>query len=304
MRIRYDVRAGRKSLAAIGLLCAIGVGRAQTGDAPVILSGRRPLYDAARRLERQYARPVTVEGPLIVWRGEMEMVRRGGLVASVHALVLPGSDGIFSAPALTAGVVKKVLDEYHSQNPGRSHYKVLESAIGFHIVPTDAHDEGGVLRPAGSVLDTRVEVLADARTFTEHVTALLDAVSKATGVQFTPFPNDNARYAANGYFLPQPMLENSRDRPYLEFKWGASGVTAREALIELLAGSATTMTWELRCGPGEGGNVSQQGCNLNTEPMSPAGRPVYLDHCTKCKPIPSQAGKTVDQILADYNSGH
>lgn len=287
---------GRKGLVVIGLVGALGVCRAQAGN-PVIFSGFRPLYDLARRLEAVYARPVTIEHPLERWRGELQRLPLGGLSESPHSIVLPESDGIFTASAISLDLVRRALDECHRQNPGRSRYKVIESTMGFHIVPTDAHDETGVLRPVNSLLDTTVEVLDQQRTFTEHVTALLDAVSKATGVPFRPFTDLglNAKYAANGYFLPYPLIQRAKERPYLVFEWGASEMGARDALIDLLARSATTMTWELACGP--------EDCNLHMDAMATGGRSLYLDRCTTCKPTPSQAGKTMQQVLADYDRG-
>jgi hypothetical protein len=294
MRIRFRW-VGRNRLAVIGLLGALGVCRAQTGN-PVTISGFRPLYDLARQLEDRYARPVTIENALEKWAGELHRLPSGGLGESPHSIVLPESDGIFSAPGISIDLVRRALDEFHRQNPDRSRFKVIESKIGFHIVPTDAHDEAGVLRPIPGILDTTVSVPAQARTFTGHLGALVEAVSAATGIRFWPLiENFDAKYAANGYFLRYPQLKSPKDRPYLEFEWGTNGVSARDALIELLAGSATTMTWELACGP--------EVCNLKIASMVTGGRALYLDRCTKCKPIPTQAGKTSQQVEADLKSG-
>ena len=118
-----------------------------------------------------------------------------------YSLVWPKDDPILSAPVISAEVVRQALDVYHRQNPGRSRYKVLESPIGFHIVPAAAHDEAGVMRPVNSLLDTPVEVLSEMRTATEHVEALMQAVSQSTGIRFGEVWNFDWRYAANGYYL-------------------------------------------------------------------------------------------------------
>jgi hypothetical protein len=252
----------------------------------------------ARALEDRYARPVTVEFPLQKWAGELRRLPAGGITESDHSIVLPDSDGIFSAPALTIDLVRKAMDEFHRQNPDRSRYKVIESKMGFHIVPTDAHDEQGTLRAVPAVLDTVVSVPVQPRTISEHLKTLVQAISDTTGLYFTPpFTDFESRYAANGYFFPYPQLRSSEDRPYLTFEWGTSGVAARDAVIDLLSRSATTMTWALMSGP--------NGCNLNVFFMRTGGKNLYLDHCTQCKPIPTQAGKTDLQIKAERkNGGH
>ena len=241
-----------KGLVAIALLSVISGGHAQPVSLPDY-SQFAPIYELALRLEAQYAKPVTVEGPLQLWRGEMERIgfnRYGieNLGPMRYSLLLPKGDPILSAPALTIEIVNQALDMYHRQNPNRSHYRVLESPMGFHIVPTAAHDEAGVMRPVNSLLETMIVVPSGMRTATEHVQALVDAVSQSTGIPFRKVYEFDARYAANGYVIRSPS-PRPQDRPYMVFEWGASEVTAREALIDLLAGSATTMTWGLQCSP-------------------------------------------------------
>ena len=149
---------------------ALGVSHAQTGESRTF-TGFRPLYDMAKELENRYARPVTVEFPLQKWAGELTRLPAGGITDSDHCIVLPASDGILSAPALNIDLVRKAVDEFHRQNPDRSRYKVIESKMGFHIIPTHAHDEQGTLRALSAILDTVVSVPVQSRTIVEHLTA-------------------------------------------------------------------------------------------------------------------------------------
>jgi hypothetical protein len=279
-----------KGLAVTALFSAATVGHAQPGSVPDY-SRNHPLFEVSARLEARYARPVTFEGPLQVWRGEMQSLgfTRDGterLVSKAYSLVWPQDDPVFSAPAISVEVVRQALDVYHRQNPGRSRYKVLESPMGFHIVLAAAHDEAGVMRPVNSLLDTPVEVLSEMRTATEHVEALVQAVSQSTGIRFGEVWNFDWRYAANGYFL-RSGLPAPKDRPYWVFEWGASEVTAREALIDLMEGSSTTLTWGLECWP-DALRGNRQSCDFQMSPVGVAEKrkELFLDRCAKCQPIP------------------
>lgn len=286
----------RNKLSAVWFACLapifLAAGAAAQNGNSLTFSGFRPLYDLARRLEAQYAKPVTIENPLQEWPGELAPLPHGGIGESNHSVVLAAADGTFTAPSLTLDLVKRAVDSYQRQNPDRSRYKVLQSSMGFHIVPVESHDASGGLRPVPAVLDAIVYVPVASRTFTEHVTALLAATSAANGVSFRPFTNLDAKYAANGYYWPYPLMRTDKDRPYMVFDWGANCLSARDALIDLLAGSETTMTWELACG--------RDACNLHMDAMMPKGGPVYLDRCMKCMPIPTQAGKTMQQLMEDH----
>jgi hypothetical protein len=102
----------------------------------------------------------------------------------------------------------------------------------------------GKLVPATTPLGARIDVPVEKRTASEHLKALCDAVSSATGATVRPNGGrfDHA-FAANGYLLPR--MSTGAERPYMLFEWGANGTTAREALIDLLGRSATRMTWRI-----------------------------------------------------------
>jgi hypothetical protein len=183
-------------------------------------------------------------------------------------------------PASIAGAVRMVVAAYHSQNPGLTRYRVLESRPGTHIVPDQARDETGRLVPAISLLDTRLTVPIERRTATAHVIALCEAVSKAGGRKLvfgeTYF---DMEFAANGYLIPNLASGwTEQAKPYISFDWGADENTARDALIDLLDRSSTTMTWRLYCMP----NVSPKNetCFLQIRPLTVGpDQVVRLDRC-------------------------
>lgn len=274
----------------IALLVLAVSGSAQPPSVPDY-SQQFPVYELARRLEARYGVPVTTEEPLLVWRGElrsMGLTPKGTekLIPRPYDFVLPKEDPVLNAPAISAEVVQQGLAVYHRQNPGRARYQVIKSAMGFHIVPASALDASGTLHPVKSLLDTPVEIVSEMRTATEHVEAVLKAISQATGVHFREVRSFDPRYAANGYFL-RSGLPAAEDRPYWLFQWGAEGMSAREALVSLLKGSATTMTWSLVCGL-DASRENQQTCDFQVLPMAvgDARTDLYLDRCSKCRPIP------------------
>ena len=96
-------------------------------------------------------------------------------------------------------------------------------------------------------------------------------------------------HAANGYLVRNVGVERAaRSKPYMEFEWGVSQTTARDALVDLLERSFTTMTWRLYCMPTS--EVKNEVCDLDFNPLSvgPQKRFVTLDRCTACKYIPDK----------------
>jgi hypothetical protein len=92
-------------------------------------------------------------------------------------------------------------------------------------------------------------------------------------------------YVANGYMIREPVT--AAERPYMLFEWGASQMSAREALIDLLKNSATTMSWTLACKP-DFFHGNQQQCMIGFHPLTVNGRPIWFDRCTKCRMAPTQ----------------
>ena len=75
------------------------------------------------------------------------------------------------------------------------------------------------------------------------------------------------------------------------FEWGAATVRAREALLNLLEQSSTTMTWQLLCRPSA--QPQDQFCVLNVAPLivtapradgSPRKHYLLYDRCATCPP--------------------
>ena len=260
----------------------------------------RPLYEAAKALQRAYAVPVTYEDPILRWVGDMDGREANG---SMHyapkggVLKLPDDLTPTRTPKLDAGALGKVLDLFHQLNPDGPHFRLLQSRYAFHILPDSVRDENGQRMSASSLLDVRISVPEEARSSTGHLTAICDAVSAASGMTVR-FSGPYVDWTLNGLVPPtQAMLsmasEAERRRYY--FTWGAPEQPARQALIDLLEGSPTSLSWQLLCSANNEPSGKRL-CVLNMSMMEttvtgpdgqPAVRPVEFDRCgDHCPPPP------------------
>ena len=265
---------------------------AQPAEAQQVFEGRGPLVNAADLLEQIYATPVTYESPQPLWEGAVDFYRTRnmpdgarGAWAKQHYLIMPDGVNPEAGPVLTLAIVQKVVDAYNQQNPGQPRFRVLESRLGFHIVASQAHDASGKLVPASNPLDTVVSVPKASRTALEHLNAILDAVTAASGVpMLRPDPAFNNYYAANSYIV-RNLPPTDAERPYMVFEWGADGVSARDTLISLMDGSSSTLSWRLSCGRMGWQNKT---CifGITALVVGESRTPVFLDRCTNCAPIP------------------
>ena len=236
------------------------------------INAPRPVMDLALLLEERYRKPVTYEDPVWQWRGDSFVAGRdeNALALRWQSFLLP--DGLTPAEssALDETLVAKALDAYHSQNPDSTQFRVTTSRLGLHIVPAKLHDAWGRVVTAGSLLDAYIRVPEARRMATDHLTALRDAVTAATGTKVEESGNDkwlDQFYAAGGLVPPRSatkLLTTEEQQPY-SFVWGAGVMTARDALLSLLDSSATTLTWRVLCEPSA--SPGDRFCVLNVVPI-------------------------------------
>jgi len=177
---------------------------------------------------------------VLTWSGELQPQNgrdptlKWAVGAAPLSFTMPADTGF--EPDL-GKVLDETLQAYHQQTTG-TRFKVLMSDYGYHIVPTQVHDESGRFVPAGSLLDARATIPTEARTPMQHYAALIAAITSASGtkvesgVQGKPGGFDNLFHATPA-----------------RFAWGGNGVVARDALIDLLKRSSITMLWGLWCQP-------------------------------------------------------
>jgi len=130
-------------------------------------------------------------------------------------------------------------------------FQLLSSKPGFHIVPVEAHDSTGksVLMP--SLLDQVITVPSEVRTASQHLRALVAAINKVQPIRL--------EYGPFG-FRPDDVDKAFRAQPPV-FQWGVHSTVTRDALIDLLNQSATSMPWHLMCQASA--QASDRNCTLN-----------------------------------------
>jgi hypothetical protein len=249
-------------------------------------------------LENQFEKPVTYEDP--VWRWLGDSVAAGsqsdgpfGRLLWDRQLDLPNGSTAQESPKLDVHVVQRIVDAYHRQNPGDTRFKVVESSLGLHILPAYVHDENGTLVEASSLLDTKITVPSAARMPSEHFRAICEAITNAAGSRVDLGGKWLDQFFAPNGTVPRSgatALLTAKEKEQYSFKWGASGVLAREALIGLIESSSTTLTWALLCRP----TLTPQDrfCVLNLAPIQltrangdgkPVKRALTYDRCGKCE---------------------
>ena len=114
----------------------------------------------------------------------------------------------------------------------------------------------------------------------EHVAALRTMIQSASGMRIVS--GDAGKPGGfDRLFLSEPP----------KFTWGVNGVTARDALIDLLEHSATTFRWGLWCQPSA--QAQDRLCSLTLGMLEVkatdaegkvAVRPLKFDRCVHCPP--------------------
>jgi hypothetical protein len=197
-----------------------------------VISDGRPLVEVANRLQEMYVVPVTYEDPLWLWPGELEQMGHdtSGRYLAVKArsvflqAVNPGEQPL-------GEVLEQVVERFNSETDGPQ-FRVVRSAVGWHIVPTKAYDADGKLSPAKNLLDGNINVVIAKRTAREHFVAICDSLARSSGIKVE---FDQGLLEFDWIYGAAPP----------EFEWGASQMPAREALTQLLDRSATSLTWRL-----------------------------------------------------------
>jgi hypothetical protein len=262
----------------------------------------RPLAEAADAIQARYATVVTYEDPTLLNREDMELhgsdeSLRRAFLPKRGRFALPDELTPQRTPGLTAAALTVLLDSFHAANADGPHFRLLQTQYGFHIVPDTIRDEGGRRVRGASILDAVISVPDEVRTAAGHVNAICDAVTKATGVLILRSDAYTDQFYAFNGLIPDVNTLISGTQQVLQaysFSWGTSGVPARDALVSLLQGSATTLTWRMMCGPST--TPQNRDCALNLHPMTvivtgpdgqPAKRSLQYDRCAKCPPLAS-----------------
>jgi len=306
-RRRWGAAACNIAISLLSVFAAAAMlgAQAQTADSdmPAEIFAARPLEVLSWKvLFQRYGVVVTYEEPVWQWRGYVYI--RGNDENAPHAqwlkqrrFILPEWFTPEQTPKLDAAALGRLLEAYHAQNPDGARFKVLESRLGLHIVPVQAHNAAGELAPAFSLLEARIRAPVGRRMASEHFKALCAAITAVTGTKVQAGGQwlDQA-YAANGWVPPRGAAEllPEQDKERYRFEWGVDWMPAREALLRFIDQSATTLQWALMCHPS--GRPADRFCVLNltalvTKQVQPDGKTVekavYFDRRPEPKKGPS-----------------
>jgi hypothetical protein len=276
--------------AQLAILAALLTGQQFTPATAPIVSGPRPVAMAADILEGRYAKPVTYEDPVWEWHGDVVSeswmnVRNGSLIPRTRQFPMPPPETAPGGSAAQSGV-NAVLDSYFRRNSDGPRFRTVSSRFGTHIVPDETTATDGSRVQVKPLLDESVTIPADARRLMDHLQAITDELSKVSGVEV------RANTPILGFGLER-LFQGSNA---VLLTWGSSGVSARDALIDLLEHSATTLSWRLLCQPGT--SARDRFCVLSITPIrltitsrdgSLEDRSLEFDRCGKCPPLAPKA---------------
>jgi hypothetical protein len=223
-----------------------------------VIDSPSPLHEVAQLFNKRYHKAVTYEESVLVWRGDLVRGRFPeapmGLWQKDRHFVIPSGLDPQHTGVLNLAMLRAVVESYNKQNSDGPLYKATESQFGLHILPLQMRDANGEIVEANSLLDTRVTVASALRMPSEQIQALCDAVTAAgnDALQFTYARiRLDIAFAPNGLLPPRgaAQLLSANDKEPFSIVWGTSGVTAREALVDLIHLSQTKLTWYLLCQP-------------------------------------------------------
>jgi hypothetical protein len=197
-------------------------------------------------MEQRYASPVTYEDPIWEYEGDIETIggRRGPLPLS-RTFTIPQGLTPEHRPRLDVAVLGEALAAYHSQTDG-PRFKIAASLLGLHLIPDQVRGADGRFAPARNALDTVLNMPVTSESPSQHLADLCAELSAATRAHIV-FMGPSGNYPLEQIYMPNGHAGRFGSREDLTVAWGAQGVSAREALINLLEPSATTLDWHFIC---------------------------------------------------------
>jgi hypothetical protein len=244
------------------LVCPVMSQSPNAIDERTIGPNSRPLALAAEILSDLSSKPVTYEDAILKWNGDNEVLTlRDGSIQHIpkkKTFELPIDISQEEPLELSNILLNKVLESYNRTNS--SLFDVIASSWGYHIVPKSVRDANGKYEQPIRLMDTIIFVPIEKRSPLAHLKAICDAVNISSGSDmklkyFTPWLN---QYFVSGF--PRSGYSDE-DIQRISFPWGVSICNARDALINLLQYSSTTLRWNVLCIYEEGS------CTINMAPL-------------------------------------
>jgi hypothetical protein len=276
---------GRRPHFAAVVLLALAAAGLNAQEQPVAQTGSirspRPLLDLARMMEQLYASPVTYEDPIWEFQGDLAPLGPEGRSFPLYrTFVVPPELTPTNRPKLDSAVLREALAAYHSQTDG-PRFKIATSRLGLHLVPDQVRRADGNLAPARNALDAVLSMPITLASPSQHLMNLCAELSAATGARIV-FAAPSGNYRLEQIYMPNGHNGRIGSREDLTVAWGAEGITAREALINLLEPSATTLGWHFICQAGPACFIQVDALKLGVAmPNGQTGwKAMLYDRCT------------------------
>jgi hypothetical protein len=188
----WSKNASRSAIAWLWIVAGGGLFAADVSGAEqqLSVSDGRPVAKAVEVLSQRHGIAITYEDPPYAFDGDLKdvtaavarspvkpghrvLVPRGGAVQLTYSL--SSSTGKLESPD---ALIRKVLDT-HLANGGGAQFELIQQDDVFHVVPVMVKNSAGVWAATRSILETRITLPVQARTGTQIVDAICNAVSTA-----------------------------------------------------------------------------------------------------------------------------
>jgi hypothetical protein len=190
----------------------------------------RPLAAALQDLEARYGWVVTYDDPIYQHADELQdvtaSVRRQDDATRPRVIVPRGGPFTFTWPPSSAppAILENLLQAYNaSGHPGV--FRLANTGATFHVIPVRSRGADGVDKELPAVLDAPIFVPHGGRTAHELLLAIVERVSRATGVSvgLGSYPVNWSLQTqvegAVGYEPARTALVRLLDSPRLKFSW-------------------------------------------------------------------------------------
>jgi hypothetical protein len=236
---------------AIGLMVGAQIFAETTMQDPHTVVSGRPIREAALLLESEYRTPVTYEESPLLWKGDMSQTEMGQIIPKELSFSLPVELSRKANPQIDGNFLEEIIDAYQKQTDG-PRFRVSTSQLGLHIIPSEIRNSRGIWTQAKPILDSIITIPVASRTPEGHFRALCDVLTRSSGITVKAAPQwMDQVFAPNGIVPPRTRALTEKEEKEISITWGAQGIVAREALLNLISPSATTLTWRLLCESGE-----------------------------------------------------
>lgn len=238
---------------------AAGQPRAATFQSTTIVSSAA-IEDISEMMQSRYGIPVTYEDPVWQWTGDFQN-RPGqafGPFRIQQTVKIPPGLTPEQTPVLNAAAFGRILEEYNKTYDA-PRYRVTESKLGLHVIPETLRDSAGKIVNAENPMDAVVDVPVARRSAVDHLSVVCLAASRVAALAL--------RCGALSPALQGNLWNNWFEAPGGPFEWGARGVSARDALVNLFSRLRMEFSWRLRCANPSTGNHA---CALSVEPVQTA----------------------------------